>query len=85
MEYKQISYCFKEISDMEDINIRGWIHRLRKQKDNIFLTLRDSTGLIQCVLPRNEEYDKITVESSVELSGKVVPDERSPGGYELRH
>jgi len=84
MEYKQISYCFKEISDMEDINIRGWIHRLRKQKDNIFLTLRDSTGLIQCVLPRNEEYDKITVESSVELSGKVVPDERSPGGYELR-
>ena len=85
MRYKPISYCFegRSESDKEDINIRGWVYRLRTQKDNIFLTLRDSTGIIQCILPRNEENEKITIESSVELSGKVVSDSRSPGGYEL--
>jgi asparaginyl-tRNA synthetase len=86
VEYKPISYCFEGKSELskEDINIRGWVHRLRKQKDNIFITLRDSTGFIQCILPRTEKYEKVTIESSVELAGKVVSDGRSPGGYELR-
>ncbi len=84
MEYKPISYCFEVEPDKGEVNIRGWVHRLRKQKDNIFLTLRDSTGLIQCILPRNEGYDNVTIESSVELFGKVKVDDRSPGGRELQ-
>lgn len=83
MRYKSISYCFQDEKQDENVNLRGWVHRLRKQKDNIFLTLRDSTGIIQCILPRTEEYNRVTIESSVELSGVIKKDERSPGGYEL--
>ncbi|MBU0471664.1 MAG: asparagine--tRNA ligase [Nanoarchaeota archaeon] len=82
MIYKNIEYCFNK-GESKDVNVRGWVHRLRKQKDNIFLTLRDSTGIIQCILPFTEEYNKVTIESSVEISGNLIKDERSPSGYEI--
>jgi asparaginyl-tRNA synthetase len=83
MKYKSISHYLDSGKDNEDLHLRGWVHRLRKQKDNIFLTLRDSTGLIQCVLPRTEEYNKVTRESAIEIDGKLVKDTRAQGGYEV--
>jgi len=84
MEYKTVDYCFKPEKHDGEVHLRGWVHRLRKQKGNIFLTLRDSTGIIQCILPNTEEYSLVTIESSVELSGEIREDSRSPGGYEIR-
>ena len=31
------------------VQLRGWVHRIRKQKDRIFIIIRDSTGIIQAV------------------------------------
>ncbi|MBU1973900.1 MAG: hypothetical protein KKH52_00725, partial [Nanoarchaeota archaeon] len=64
MTYQKISYCFEDKRKSDDVKLKGWIHRLRKQKGNIFLTLRDHTGIIQCILPRTEEYSRVTIESS---------------------
>jgi asparaginyl-tRNA synthetase len=69
----------------QEITIRGWVHRLRKQKENTFLLIRDDRGgVIQCVFP-TQKAAHITIESSVEVSGILRADNRAPeGGYEIR-
>ena len=67
------------------ITLRGWVHRLRKQKEKTFIILRDDRGdIIQAVCPSNLTKD-ITIESSVELTGRLEKDDRAvEGGYELK-
>src|SRR3990172_168856 len=69
------------------VAIRGWVHRKRDQKELIFLAIRDSSGIIQAIVKKDskawKEAEKISLESSCELTGKVKKDERAPTGYEL--
>lgn len=69
----------------KEVTIRGWVHRLRKQKERAFILLRDDRGgVIQCVLPADRVAD-LTIESSIEVTGTVSRDERAPeGGYEIK-
>ncbi|MEM4493871.1 MAG: OB-fold nucleic acid binding domain-containing protein, partial [Pyrobaculum sp.] len=39
------------------VTLRGWVHRKRVLKEKIFILLRDSTGVIQLVLPRDKFKD----------------------------
>src|ERR687898_432754 len=78
-EVKSSDYIGKEVI------IRGWIYRLRKQKENAFVLLRDDRGgVIQCVFPV-EKTANLTIESSIEVTGIVSQDARAPeGGYEIK-
>jgi asparaginyl-tRNA synthetase len=69
----------------KEVTIRGWVHRLRKQKENAFVLLRDDRGaVIQCVVPA-EKAAPLTIESSVEVTGTVSQDPRAPeGGFEIK-
>ncbi|VDB91189.1 unnamed protein product [Peniophora sp. CBMAI 1063] len=72
------------------VRVNGWAHRIRDQGGIIFITVRDGTGYLQCVLSGNpaKTYDALTltVESTVEVVGtlKAVPEGKTaPGGHEL--
>lgn len=70
------------------VNLRGWVYRIRESKGIIFLVLRDSTGIMQCIIkedaPGFQDAQKTLNEASVELSGTVNRDERAPEGFELK-
>jgi asparaginyl-tRNA synthetase len=78
-EVKSSDYVGREVA------IRGWVYRLRKQKENAFVLVRDDRGgVIQCIFPI-EKAAKLTIESSVEVTGVVTQDPRAPeGGYEIK-
>jgi len=40
------------------ISIRGWVYRERKQKDMVFLVIRDATNIIQSVVKKDNIDEK---------------------------
>lgn len=75
----------------EKVTLKGWVYNYRSSKNLHFIELRDGSGICQCVVARDEVPDEawqgaesLRQESSLEITGTVVEDERSIGGYELQ-
>jgi len=73
------------------VTIRGWIYRKRRVGKLIFVVVRDSTNIIQCVVEKNNVnpdnfklLDKVGVETSIIVEGYLRKDERAPTGYEIQ-
>lgn len=83
------------ISQMGDyadqkVTLKGWVYNYRTSKKLFFLELRDGSGICQCIVASDdvseevwEKTSELTQESSLSVTGKVVKDDRSIGGYEL--
>jgi asparaginyl-tRNA synthetase len=74
----------------QTVELRGWVYNKRSSGKIKFLVLRDGTGLCQCVYFKGDceessfvEFEKLTQEACVYLTGVVKEEKRSPGGYEL--
>jgi asparaginyl-tRNA synthetase len=67
------------------VTVRGWVYRKRVLKEKIFIVLRDSTGILQLVLPREKFKiaEDLNLESSLVVTGVLVKEPRAPGGVEL--
>jgi len=79
--------------------LKGWIYNLRSSGKIMFLQLRDGTGFCQCILEREtlkqvqgdkraeelwNQAQKITLESSVELTGTVTEHPKNKNEFELQ-
>jgi asparaginyl-tRNA synthetase len=74
----------------QPVRLRGWLHNRRSSGKIHFLTLRDGSGFIQCVMSKaavGEEMftraDHLAQESAIVVDGTARADARAPGGYEL--
>ncbi|MDU2147485.1 aspartate--tRNA(Asn) ligase [Paeniclostridium sordellii] len=66
------------------VNIKGWIHRVRKLKSITFLILRDRTGLVQCVLENNLiDANSLKLESVVSINGEVRESKNNLNPFEI--
>jgi len=77
--------------DGKKVHLRGWVHRIRKQKKMVFVLLRDPSGVVQTIIKKDtiseEEYadaEKMLIESLVTMVGTVKADNRAEGGYEVQ-
>ncbi|MGQ0796875.1 MAG: asparagine--tRNA ligase [Methanobacteriota archaeon] len=74
-----------------EVELRGWIHRIRGVGGKVFVVVRDATGVVQATVTKGavaeDEFaavEKALIESSIVVRGAVVGDARAPGGYEIR-
>ncbi len=75
----------------QEVTIKGWLYNKRSSGKLRFLLVRDGSATIQCIVSKNdipaevfENCDLLTQESSIEVTGRVSRDERSPLGYEIQ-
>ena len=74
----------------QQVRLRGWLHNRRSSGKIHFLTVRDGTGFIQCVLSKQavgddmfRRADHLAQESAIVVDGTVRADSRAPGGFEI--
>jgi len=86
---------FVKIKDIKNyknktITLKGWVYNSRSSGKIGFLMLRDGFGIIQCIFEKSKLGDEnfnlfktLTQESSLEVIGNIVENERALGGYEI--
>ncbi|KXK26439.1 MAG: Asparagine--tRNA ligase [candidate division WS6 bacterium OLB20] len=74
----------------KEITVHGWVYNIRSSGKIMFLQIRDGAGDIQTVIEEEktgkdvwDAANELTIESSLQITGIVHADERSPFGYEL--
>ncbi|MBU2590116.1 MAG: asparagine--tRNA ligase [Nanoarchaeota archaeon] len=72
------------------VKLHGWVYRERKSKQIVFIVLRDSSNIVQCIVKKDivseAEWniaEKILIESAVEIEGEIKEDSRAPTGFEV--
>ena len=91
VSYIHVSDVLEGKYEGKKVHLRGWVHRIRKQKKMVFVLLRDPSGVVQTVIKKTvvseQEYadaEKMLVESLVLMEGVVKADSRAEGGYEIQ-
>ena len=70
----------------KEITIQGWLHKKRLIGGINFIVVRDRGGLTQIVLTDDKEVEKLRgmqIGTVLAITGKVVAEERAPGGAEM--
>src|SRR5207253_1853899 len=74
----------------QEVTLKGWLYNKRSSGKLHFLQVRDGTGVIQCVVFKNDVppetfrlADHLPQESSLTVTGAVRAEARSPVGFEL--
>ena len=89
MEFLSINDAMKKGSGT--VAVRGWCYRQRSSNKFVFIVLRDSSNIIQCVVAKDEvdekmwkDADSVRIEFSLEIEGTIHEDKRAPSGYEIK-
>ncbi|PIS32176.1 asparagine--tRNA ligase [Candidatus Peregrinibacteria bacterium CG08_land_8_20_14_0_20_41_10] len=75
----------------QEVTLKGWMFNKRGSGKIYFLQIRDGTGTIQAIVDAGtvssevfQLAEKLTLESSLEITGKVTPHPKNPEEYELQ-
>lgn len=75
----------------QDVEIKGWVYNFRSSGKISFLQLRDGSGFVQAIAVKDQvseviwqEIEKMTIESSVKISGQVTEHPKQPGVFEIQ-
>jgi len=75
----------------QTVSVRGWVTTTRSSGKIAFVVIRDGTGLMQAVLSKRDvasgvwdAFEKLTQETSLEVTGVVRVEPRAPGGVEMQ-
>jgi len=73
------------------VETQGWVMNKRSGKGLEFIILRDGSGYAQCIVNSEDVSEDVfniakglSQETSVQLSGNIIKDEKQIGGYELQ-
>ncbi len=76
--------------DKGTVSLHGWVYRKRGSDNVMFIIVRDTTGIIQTVVSKKDvpkkvwdDANRLYIESSLNIKGKLILDKRAPGGREL--
>lgn len=79
-----------EKSEGKNVKLNGWVYNSRRSGKIGFLMMRDGTGIVQCIVIKNEvgdelfdKFKSLTQESSITVDGEIVKNDRAPGGFEM--
>lgn len=70
----------------KSVTIKGWLHKKRLLGGLTFINVRDRSGLVQAVVEDKKQVENLRgmqIGTVLEVEGKVVKEERAPGGAEL--
>ena len=66
----------RKSNEGETVRLSGWVHRIYDLGGVLFIILRDTYGITQCVVeegsPLMAELEKVRVESVITIDGAVV-------------
>lgn len=73
----------------ETVLLKGWVQVLRDQKNIKFVVLRDITGTVQVVIPKDKvqpfsKLEGISIESVIAVEGEVKSEPQAPRGIEIQ-
>ncbi len=86
------SYIYaKEVKPSEvTVKLRGWVYRIRKMKDKIFVILRDASGLVQCIGSEDKmkpeawnALNETAIENAIHVEGIPKEDARAINNVEI--
>jgi asparaginyl-tRNA synthetase len=88
MSYVYIKDAAKHLG--EEVTIKGWLYNIRSSGKLKFPQIRDGSAVMQGVVFKKNvpeqvwnDFDRLTQESSIIVTGAFRADERAPGGYEM--
>ena len=80
-----------QIFKNQTVTLHGWVYNFRSSGGLMFLQLRDGTGFCQCILNKKDvseekwnEAQKITLETSIEITGLVTEHPKHAGEFEVQ-
>src|SRR6185436_15532724 len=74
----------------EPVTVHAWVTHLRSSGKIAFAVLRDGSGVAQAVIAKTQvtpevwaAFQKLTLETSVRVTGEARPEPRAPGGFDI--
>lgn len=79
---ERVYVCELKKEELNEVLLKGWVHKIHDLGKISFVTLRDKTGLVQLVI-ESDIIEKLRLEMCIEVIGKKFLNAKAPEGVEV--